>query len=852
MSLRTRFILTLGFGGAFFLFVITVLVFYRMEVVMESQLKQQFQSDIQHRIAGLNKLFSERTTRFQSIAKLPMFKSMRFHELSLNQAALKNDIRQMELYGLDLINQDDALSKILYIDSNGSEVFRVERSGIKSHLSDRSQDVVVQKMLTMGDVEYSVTHEKVNDKINDIIWWIPVYVSIGKISGIIGFSVEYNYVLNSVSKLVISESESVCLIDAQGNMLLSSKHKNACERNDDLWQISEKMNLPGLYSTLIFSANPDAFLSEVKEIRTIVFGVILPLVTIIGLAFALLFSNYFVGAIRQLVKAARIMGGGKVPEPIVISRDDELGELATEMNRSAKLIEAARQELEERNRGAEAKHRSNLQAIMNYSPAVIYVKDIDGRYMFVNYKFEKLYSVIQKDIIGKKDNDIFQGDTAANFDLDNSSVLESGHAQESEEIISQDDGPHTYVSIRFPLFDSTEKIYAACCISTDITDRKQQEERLRRSLKMDALGKLTGGIAHDYNNMLGIILGYAELLASQLGDQPKFVKYVDEIQHAGKRGAKLTQKLLSFARQKSANAESIIINNVLRDDRHMLEKTLTVRIILSFDLDDDLWSVYLDSGDLEDAIINLSINAMHAMQKGGQLTLQTRNEKVDKKYAERFDLQAGEYVVFTVTDTGCGMDNEMLDKIFDPFFTTKGQAGTGLGLSQVYGFVESNGGRIKVYSELEKGSSFSLYFPRHYESGEELSLDKDNVKQDVSGYETILIVDDELALLGLASEILSQHGYKVICAESAKQALEVLDDESIDLLFSDVIMPEVDGYQLAAIVREKYPAVKIQLVSGFHDVSQVSGPDVILQNNLIHKPYDAQEVLKKITNLLSA
>ena len=388
------------------------------------------------------------------------------------------------------------------------------------------------------------------------------------------------------------------------------------------------------------------------------------------------------------------------------------------------------------------------------------------------------------------------------------------------------------------------------CSCLDITHQEQQEEQLRRSQKMQALGKLTGGIAHDYNNMLGVITGYAELLEQALNKQPKLAHYAHEIRYAGERGSKLTNKLLAFSRQKVPMANGLNLNDLLQNQQHMLEKSLTVRVKLVFDLADDLWHVCLDSSDLEDAVLNISINALHAMKTGGQLTIQTSNVQLDELSAGILQVDMGDYVLLSISDTGTGMDKNTKDKIFEPFFSTKGDMGTGLGLSQVYGFVERSDGAIKVYSEPGHGTRFTLYFPRHIGSDSENQQTITNNKIDLSGKETILVVDDEPALLGLTTEILGQQGYKVLCAENAKQALEIIEHESIDLLLSDVVMPEMDGYHLAAIVQEKYPNIKIQMASGFSDDRHVDIVDDTLHKNLLGKPFHSQTLLQRIRELL--
>lgn len=501
-------------------------------------------------------------------------------------------------------------------------------------------------------------------------------------------------------------------------------------------------------------------------------------------------------------------------------------------------------------RQAAAKSRRDLQSIMDNSPAVIYVKDIEGNFTFINNQFSELFHIKHEEILGKKLHQVFPKEIADAMEGNDKDVLMTGLALESEETAPHDDGLHTYNSVKFPLRDDNNKVYAICGISTDVTERKIKDEQLRRSQKMDALGKLTGGIAHDYNNMLSVILGYTEILSLVVKDQPKIAGYVDEIRHAGERGASLTKKLLTFTRKESSENKVVHLNALLQDSRLMLEKTLTVRIDLIYDLVDDLWPIYLDESDLEDAILNISINAMHAIQDNGKLTFETRNEVLSEVDAEQIQVPAGDYVLLSLTDTGCGMDQETKDKIFDPFFTTKGSNGTGLGLSQVYGLVQRSNGAIKIYSEPKHGTRVTFYLPR-YESIEKHTEEKAIESEvNVRGTETILIVDDEPSLTKLVSEILTNQGYSTLVAENGQHALDILDTEAVDLLLSDVIMPEMDGYQLATVVQKKYPSIKIQLASGFSDDRHIEMVDKSLHKEILHKPYHSKTLLIKIRELL--
>ena len=285
--------------------------------------------------------------------------------------------------------------------------------------------------------------------------------------------------------------------------------------------------------------------------------------------------------------------------------------------------------------------------------------------------------------------------------------------------------------------------------------------------------------------------------------------------------------------------------------QHMLEKTLTHRIKLEFELEESLWPILLDKTRLENAILNMCINAMHAMPDGGTLTLGASNVHFEDLDIQNIDIAPGDYVLLSVSDTGIGMSQEIQQKIFDPFFTTKGIKGTGLGLSQVYGFTQQSSGSIQVYSAQGHGTRIVIYFPRYQEV--EISRIGKNISDPAalpSGRETILVVDDEVALLDLTEDILINYGYTVLRAENAEQALEILKSQPVDLLFSDVIMPGMDGYQLANEVEKCYPKIKIQMTSGFSDEHDINLINDELHQQRLHKPFSSEQLLKRIRKLL--
>ncbi len=494
-----------------------------------------------------------------------------------------------------------------------------------------------------------------------------------------------------------------------------------------------------------------------------------------------------------------------------------------------------------------------LHTLVQSLPDLVWLKDAEGAYLICNPKFERFFGHKEAEIVGKTDYDFVDKDLADFFREHDKQAMVAGKPTMNEEEVTYADDAHKELleTVKTPMYNTDGTLIGVLGVGRDITERRQTEAQLRRTQKMDALGKLTGGIAHDYNNMLGVILGYSELIEEIAREQPELTDYINQIKHAGERGTKLTKKLLTFSRNESSENKIVNLNTLLEGSQLMLEKTLTVRISLVYELEKNCWPINLDESDLEDAILNMSINAMHSIEGTGQLTFETRNEAIKEIDAQHLDIPAGDYVLLNITDTGCGMDNKTKENIFDPFFSTKGELGTGLGLSQVYGFAQRSKGNVIIYSEPGHGSRFTLYFPRYHESDIEEKQLKEAEETNLSGNQVILVVDDEHALAELTSHILTQQGYRVFTAHNGEDALSILEKEAVDVLVSDVIMPEMDGYELASIVQEKYPNIKIQLASGFNDDRHTDNVSASLHENLLHKPYHSKKLLLRIRELLN-
>lgn len=495
------------------------------------------------------------------------------------------------------------------------------------------------------------------------------------------------------------------------------------------------------------------------------------------------------------------------------------------------------------------------QILNNMVDAVISI-DQHGIIQTFNTSAETTFGTTAEEAIGKNIKFLMPNDYAENHDTYLAKYIETNEAHiigYGREVTGLRKNGSTFpmrlsVAELPKTSDGTRRFIGTC---HDLTQEKLREDLLRHSQKMEALGKLTGGIAHDFNNMLGVILGYAELLKSQLAENTKQSQYINEINQAGTRAKKLTSRLLAFSRKKPADTQVINLNQLILEDQHMLEKTLTARIKLNIDLAPDLWPVQLDKAGLQDAVLNISINAMHAMPDGGDFTISTSNLTLTDSDPYYVDLKKGDYILLSLTDTGMGMDNETKLKVFDPFFTTK-KDGSGLGLSQVYGFVQQCNGSIHIYSEPGHGTRITIYFPRYNIADKiETNIVSSDDKLDLTGSGNILVVDDEPALVELAKEILSSHGYNVITATSGEEALKILQQNNIDVLMTDIIMPGMDGYQLTEKVQQLYPEIKIQLASGFSDKRNSHLISDELYKKRLQKPFSTKNLLVRIKELLS-
>ncbi|MDG2520602.1 ATP-binding protein [Caulobacter segnis] len=385
-------------------------------------------------------------------------------------------------------------------------------------------------------------------------------------------------------------------------------------------------------------------------------------------------------------------------------------------------------------------------------------------------------------------------------------------------------------------------------------DRDAAEGQLRQLQKLDAVGQLTAGIAHDFNNMLAVVIGALTLLSRRLerGDTD-VQKYVDAAQDGAARAATLTQRLLAFSRQQPLAPESLDANKFVGGMTDLLMRSLGERVRLDTALGAGLWRVHIDAGGLENAILNLAVNARDAMPEGGKLTVETGNASVDESYGELNDIKPGQYVMIAVTDTGGGMPAEVIERAFDPFYTTKSVGkGTGLGLSQIYGFVRQSHGSVKIYSEVGVGTTVKLYLPRFV--GEETPAKprklKNALKRGLSE-EVILVVEDEDRVRIVSVDALRELGYTVVHAANGEEALQLLDSgQAITLLFTDIVMPGMTGKQLADAAVARLPELKVLYTTGYTRNAVVHNGVIDPGTNYLSKPFTLESLGAKIRDVL--
>jgi PAS domain S-box-containing protein len=482
--------------------------------------------------------------------------------------------------------------------------------------------------------------------------------------------------------------------------------------------------------------------------------------------------------------------------------------------------------------------------------------DENGVILTFNFSAESLFGYSEQEILGQKINLLMPSSVGNHHDSYLSQYLKTGKAsvigigREVEGLNKQGNTLPMHLSIsELPKLKSGLRRFIGTC--NDLTLLKEQENQLIQSQKLESLGKISGGIAHDFNNILGIISGYSGLLSASLYDEAD-IKYLQEIENATHRGAIITKKLLNISKHEPIQKTNVSLNKIVTNLQDILSKALTPSILTKLDLCDAECSINIDVSSFEDAILNLCINAMHAMEGSGVLNIKTISSLSIKGIEPGLlEIKPGNYHLLSIKDNGVGISKNIIEKIFDPFFSTKGNKGTGLGLSQVYAFMQQHQGYIKVNSNENEGAEFVLYFPAAKQTGQKkfAKIPEETSNENLSGNECILLIDDEIHLINTTSQILKSYGYTVISTTSPNEVMQLIQEQGFDLILSDVVMPDCDGITLIKNVLELRPKMKFQLMSGF--ISEAAKEEIKSLNHIVlEKPFKTKELLIKIRSIL--
>jgi PAS domain S-box-containing protein len=527
----------------------------------------------------------------------------------------------------------------------------------------------------------------------------------------------------------------------------------------------------------------------------------------------------------------------------------------SDRKRIAEELRRANEELHRRTAEQLGEYRSRLASIVDSSEDAILSKDLTGIVMSWNRGAERMYGYPAKEVVGKHISILAPSGRSDEVSKILQKIVDGETVDHYESVRVTKDGRPLDVSLSVsPLTNAIGEVVGASVIARDITSQKRAEAQMRQSQKMEAIGRLAGGVAHDFNNVLGIINACAEFLRDRIDSAAEASLYVDNIRNAIERGTALTRQLLTFSRTSAIQPQILDLNDRLKDIGKLLRPLLGDDIEVLIVSRSASAVIEADPGQLDQVVVNLAVNARDAMPRGGKFILETGAAQFDEAFAAQHQaMSAGKYVQLAVSDTGHGMDETTVSRIFEPFFTTKEPGkGTGLGLATVYGIVKQSAGHIFVYSEPGHGTTFKIYLPdAEQKIGSGSNPEADSVSPQRHG-STILLVEDDEIMRHLTRQLLQEHGYTVVEADDGKGALEWLESNpaQIDLLLTDVVMRHMSGPELAERLHTSHPALKVAYMSGY--TGELMANREILKPGaiLIEKPFTRAALLNTVHAML--
>ncbi|MFZ0293851.1 MAG: PAS domain S-box protein [Candidatus Sulfotelmatobacter sp.] len=528
----------------------------------------------------------------------------------------------------------------------------------------------------------------------------------------------------------------------------------------------------------------------------------------------------------------------------------------TDRKRIAEELRRANEELYRKTVEQIGEYRSRLASIIDTSEDAILSKNLDGTITSWNRGAERMYGYALEKVVGKHISILAPPDRADEITKILQEIVAGESVEHRESIRVTKDGRHLNVSISVsPLRNAIGEVVGASVIARDITAQKRTENQLRQSQKMEAIGRLAGGVAHDFNNILGIINACSEFLRDRLDPDTDTSTYLENIRKAIDRGKALTRQLLTFSRTSAVQLQLLDLNDRLKDIGKLLRPLLGDDVEVLIVSRSSSSVIEADPSQLDQIVVNLAVNARDAMPRGGKLILEVGRVKFEESYTDRRQaLAAGKYILLTVSDTGSGMNEATVSRIFEPFFTTKETGkGTGLGLATVYGIVKQSGGQILVYSEPGQGTTFKIYFPSADHKIGLVSKPDAGTLAPKSHGKTILLVEDDEIMRGLTRQLLEQHGYTVFEANDGKAGLEWMRShpDPIDLLLTDVVMRHMSGPELAERLKSSHPALKVVFMSGYTGELMANREVLSPGAPLLEKPFSRTALLNTIHDALA-